>query len=88
MKSRLFLFYNDIALYFILIDRSEVKSRLFLFYNDIALYFILIDRSEVKLRLFFNPLCGEKIMSEIKIHFQEKYSVFLRKSVLWNYVIM
>ena len=58
----------------------------------IALDFILIEHSEVKLRPFLKVRYTEenlrKLRLEIKFPFAEKYSVFLRKSLLCNYVII
>ena len=58
----------------------------------IALNFILIERSEVKLRLFYKIRYMEekfrKSRLKLKFRFQNKYSVFLRKFVLRNYVII
>ena len=56
----------------------------------IALYYILIECSEVKLRLFLKS-CEEKLresLLKLKFRLRKKYSVFLCKSVLHNYVII
>ena len=55
-----------------------------------ALYCILVERSEGKLRLFYKICHAEEKLrkSRLKLKLFAKKSIFLRKSVLHNYVII
>ena len=58
----------------------------------LAFYFILIERSETKSHLFLKiPFTEKKLKKsrlKLKFYLQKKYSVFLRKSVLHNYIFI
>ena len=55
-------------------------------------YYILIECSEVKLRQLLKIRYAEETLGKsclkLKFHLQKKYSVFLRKFVLCNYIII